>query len=58
MINRLAVGVAAVLSVASAVLPHLRGLAVGFLFNIIFFSYLTLRMLNRKRLRYIRPARR
>lgn len=36
------------------VLPRLRGLAVDFLFNIIF-SYLTFQMLNSKRFRYIRP---
>lgn len=51
MINRLAVGGAAVLSVARAVLPRLRGLAVGFLCNVIF-SLLTLRMLDRKISRY------
>lgn len=37
------------------VLPRLRGLVVGFLFNIIF-SHLTFVMLSRKRLRYIRPS--
>lgn len=50
MINRLAVGGRRCFLFPVFVLPRLRGLAVGFLFNIVF-SYLTFGMLNGKRLR-------